>query len=205
MCYNVDMENINLVIGNNIKMLRKANKLTQYELSEKLNYSNKAISRWESGDVTPDIQTLNKLSEIFNVPISKLFEENMSTEKIKKSYKIQIGTKLAISLLAVLLVWFVATIGFVYIGIIRSVYYWQIFIVAIPVTCIVGIIFNSIWGKLMFNFLLISVLVWSALSCVYIGLIQYNIWPIFLLGVPMQIGVILWSTISRNMQNKNKD
>ena len=205
MWYTCDMENINIIIGNNIKTLRKANKLTQYELSEKLNYSNKAISRWESGDVTPDIQTLNKLSEIFNVPISKLFEENMSTEKIKKSYKIQIGTKLAISLLAVLLVWFIATIGFVYIGLINNVYFWQIFVCAIPVTCIVAIIFNSIWGKYMFNFVFISVLIWSVLVCVYISLVQYNIWPIFLIGIPMQIGVILWSTISSNIQRKNKE
>ena len=54
------MKDINLVIGTNIKELRKANKLTQYELAEKLNYSNKAISRWESGEVIPDVLTLNK-------------------------------------------------------------------------------------------------------------------------------------------------
>lgn len=199
------MKDVNLVVGNNIKTLRKANKLTQYELSEKLNYSNKAISRWESGEVIPDVQTLNSISEIFNIPISKLFEENLSPEKAKKTYKLQIGTKLAISLLAILLVWFVATIGFVYSGIINNVYYWQIFVWAVPITCVIAIVFNSIWGKAMYNFLFITVLVWSLLACIYIMLIKYHIWPIFLIGIPMQIGIVLWSTISSNMQKKKSN
>ena len=59
------MENINQVVGNNIKTLRKANNMTQFELAEKLNYSNKAISRWESGEIVPDVATLNKICEIF--------------------------------------------------------------------------------------------------------------------------------------------
>lgn len=198
------MENINLVVGNNIKNLRKANKLTQYELSEKLNYSNKAISRWESGEVVPDIQTLNKICEIFNVPIASMFEQDATKTKIRRTAKLQIGNKLAISLLAVLLVWFVATIGFVYSGIITKTYYWQIFVLAVPITCIVGIIFNSIWGKKMFNFVLITILVWSALACVYIALIHYHIWPIFLIGIPMQIGIILWSNITKNIERNKK-
>ena len=197
------MKDVNLVIANNIKELRKANKLTQFELSEKLNYSNKAISRWESGEVIPDVQTLNRLCEIFNIPLSKIFEENISKQKIKRTYKLQMGNKLTISLLAVLMVWFIATIAFVYSGIITNTYFWQIFIWSIPVSCIVGIVFNSIWGKKMFNFVLISILVWSSLACLYIMLISYNIWPIFLIGIPMQIGIILWSNITSNNVRKN--
>ena len=196
------MENINNVVGDNIKSLRKANNMTQFELAEKLNYSNKAISRWESGEIVPDVLTLNKICEIFNVPISKMFEENISTKKMSKTYKFQIGNKLAISLLAVLLVVLIATIIFVYSEIIFNKYYWQIFLWAIPAMCIVGIVFNSIWGKKMFNYVLISILIWSILLCIYIALIKYNIWSIFIIGIPMQIAVILWSNITLNNQHK---
>ena len=83
------MENLNIVIGTNIKELRKANKLTQFELAEKLNYSNKAISRWESGEVIPDVMTLNRICEIFNIPLSQIFETNVTTKKVRKNYQFQ--------------------------------------------------------------------------------------------------------------------
>jgi len=196
------MKDINLIIGTNIRELRKANKLTQNELAEKINYSNKAISRWESGEVIPDVLTLNNLCELFNVPLSQIFEENLTKSKVKKYYKLQIGEKLAITLLAVLLIWFAATIGFVYGQIISGQNLWQLFVWAVPVSTIVGIIFNSIWGKRIINFLLITLLVWSTLTCIFISLIHYHIWPIFLIGIPMQIAIILWSNISKNNSKK---
>lgn len=196
------MKDINLVIGTNIKELRKANKLTQYELAEKLNYSNKAISRWESGEVIPDVLTLNKICEVFNIPLSQIFEENVTTTKVKKYYKMQIGNKLAISLLAVMLIWLVATISFVCVQVMFNVTAWQFFIWAIPLSCIVGIVFNSIWGKAMFNYLLITIINWSSLASIYFSLLKYNLWLIFLIGVPIQITIILWSNITKNNLNK---
>ena len=197
------MKDINLVIGTNIKELRKANKLTQFELAEKLNYSNKAISRWESGEVVPDVLTLNKLCEIFNIPLSQIFEENVTTKKVKRNYKLQMGNKLAISLLAIVAVWFIAVSFFVFFQASFNKTVWQLFVLAIPVSCVVAIVFNSIWGKPMFNYLFITILNWSTLACLYIGLIKYNIWVIFLVGIPIQIGIILWSNITRNnLKNK---
>lgn len=190
------MENINLVIGTNIKELRKANKLTQSELAEKLNYSNKAISRWESGEVIPDVITLNKICEVFNIPLSQIFETNVTEKKVRRNYKLQIGNKLAISLLAIIMVWFIATIGFVYAKIIFDINFWKIFIYAVPTSAVIGIIFNSIWGNKTLNFILISILIWTCLASVFIALINYQIWPIFLVGIPMQIAVILWSNIT---------
>ena len=198
------MENINLVIGTNIRELRKANKLTQYELAEKLNYSNKAISRWESGEVVPDVLTLNKICEVFNIPISQIFEENVTQTKVKKRYKLQMGNKLAISLLAVLLVWFVSVSVFVYFQTSAEKSIWQLFVWAIPLSAVVGIVFNSIWGKAMFNYLIISILNWSLLASLYLTFLSYNLWPIFLIGIPVQIGIVLWSNITSNNIRKKK-
>lgn len=190
------MENINLIIGTNIKELRKTNKLTQSELAEKLNYSNKAISRWESGEVIPDVLTLNRICEVFNIPLSQIFEENVTEKKVRKNYKLQIGNKLAISLLAIIMIWFIATIGFVYTKIIFNYDFWKVFVYAVPSSAIVGIIFNSIWGNKTLNFILISILIWTVLTSIFIALINYHIWPIFLIGIPMQIAVVLWSNIT---------
>lgn len=202
------MENINIVIGNNIKELRKTHKLTQSDLAQKLNYSNKAISRWESGEIIPDVMTLNKICEIFEIPITQIFEANLSKKQITKQYKFQIGNKLAISLLAVLMVWLSATITYVYSVITFGDNVWQAFLWAVPISCIVGIVFNSIWGKKIINFVIISILVWSTLACIYITFLQYNMWLIFMIGIPVQIGVILWFNIHRRPkinfeENKN--
>ncbi|MBE5746214.1 MAG: helix-turn-helix transcriptional regulator [Clostridiales bacterium] len=196
------MKDINLVIANNIKALRKANKLTQSELAEKINYSNKAVSRWESGEVIPDIITLNSICELFNIPLSKMFEEKLEKEKIKRSYKLKIGNKLAVSLLAVLLVWFLAIIAYVTILGTLNNSYWQLFIFAVPVSCIVGIIFSSIWGKARITFMLITTLIWSTLTSIYLIFVNENLWFIFLIGIPLQIGTLLWANISSNIKDK---
>ena len=196
------MKDINLVIGNNIKELRKANKLTQNDLAEKLNYSNKAISRWESGEVIPDVNTLNNICELFNIPISQMFEEKIEHKPIntKKDYKL--NTKLAITLLSILMVWLAATTLYVTLLLTKNIYFWKVFILAIPLSCVVGIIFNAIWGKTNIMFMLITVLIWSTMVSIYILLLKYNIWPIFFIGIPLQIGIMLWANISVNLKQK---
>ena len=70
------MNNLREIIPNNIIKLRKAQGLTQLDLGKRVNYSDKAVSRWEKGEVLPDVETLQSISEVFNVPVSYLFEEH---------------------------------------------------------------------------------------------------------------------------------
>lgn len=59
-------------IGSNLKKMRSEKGLSQKELADALNVSPQAVSRWENDEVEPDISTLNKLSEIFNVSVDEL-------------------------------------------------------------------------------------------------------------------------------------
>ena len=95
------------------------------------------------------------------------------------------------------MVWLTATITYVYSVITFGDNVWQAFLWAVPISCIVGIVFNSIWGKKIINFIIISILVWSTLACIYLTFLQYNLWLIFIVGIPVQIGVILWFNIHR--------
>ncbi len=52
--------------------LRKKNDLTQDELAEKLFVTRQAVSRWELGETTPNIETLKMLSKLYNVSINTL-------------------------------------------------------------------------------------------------------------------------------------
>ena len=60
-------------IGNFIKLKRKEEKITQSELAEKLNITDRAISKWENGICMPDSGTIPKLCEILNITINDLF------------------------------------------------------------------------------------------------------------------------------------
>ena len=200
------MKNINEIIGNNIKELRKVNKMTQFDLAEKLNYSNKTISRWESGDIIPDVQTLNKLSELFEVPLSNMFEPDISIKyKLGRRYRIQIGNKLATSLLFVIGVWLLAIMVFIHYIQNYDTVVWQIFVWAVPLSSIVGLIFNTLWGKKSYNYLLLTLLNWSLITSLYLSLYNYTFWLLFLVGIPIQIGIILCYNIFKNKENQKKN
>lgn len=205
------MNDLKNIIGNNIRDLRKENKLTQTELAEKLNYTNKSISRWESGEVMPDIETLEDICDVFNIPIDNIFIENLTQNKqptkVKKSSKLKVGNKLAVTLLAVMAVWLVAICMFVIGEIVFKYNFWLVYIYAVPVSCIVGLVFNCIWGKKWGTFTLISLLVWTLITCLYITLMSLSstMWLLFLIGIPLQFAILLWACIkpkkNTNIQN----
>lgn len=182
-------------IAKNISELRKANKLTQLELAEKLNYSDKAISRWERGDTLPDIDILCKICELFNVPFEFLISSDNSKKEMQKTSRVEVGNRLTITLLAISVVWFLATFIYVYWEIIFDQKLWQVFVYAVPATAVVAQIFNSLWGERKYTPYLLSVLVWSFLASIYIAALKYNIWLIFLLGVPLQVSILLWARL----------
>ena len=56
-------ENVKEIIAANLVSLRKGSRLTQQQLAERLNYSDKAVSRWENAETLPDIETLCKICD----------------------------------------------------------------------------------------------------------------------------------------------
>lgn len=182
-------------IAKNISELRKANKLTQLELAEKLNYSDKAISRWERGDTLPDIDILCKICEMFGVTFEYLISSKHSQNQIARHNRVEVGNRLTITLLAISVVWFLATFIYVYCDIIFNTKIWKIFIYSVPATAVVAQIFNSFWGNRKYSAYILSVFTWTLLASVYIGFLQYNLWLIFLLGLPIQVILLLWSRL----------
>lgn len=186
------MENLNFIIGKNLQILRKKRKLTQAELAEKLNYSDKAVSKWEKGESLPPIEVFYKLSQFYEVSLDSIVGE----EKIKSREIEAVDMKrryLHITLLSVLAVWLAALVLFVFLRIFTKSIYPMCFAWAVPVSLIVGIVFDAIWNKCKVLFRLVSFLVWSLLLCLAVQLFKFNIWDILTFGVPLQIGIIIWS------------
>ena len=81
-------QNVRSIIASNLTKYRKNLGLTQLELAEKLNYSDKTLSKWERGESIPDIVTLKQLASIFGVSVDVLIsEEGTSTAFVRKKDK----------------------------------------------------------------------------------------------------------------------
>ena len=174
--------------------------MTQAELAERLNYSDKSVSKWERGEALPDIEVLVALGELFNVSLDYLVsDKEFKPQPLSKSQK---HNRAIISGLAVLTVWVIATLVFVFCLMFAHIAVWVVFIWAIPASSIVAIVFNGIWGKHWVTFLLCSVLVWSVIASFYLQFLfffepSFNLWQMFIVGVPVQVVIILWSRLRR--------
>ena len=193
------MNDLKQAIASNISKLRKQKKLTQLEFAKALNYSDKAISKWERAESIPDVIILKQIADLFGVTVDYIINEHTDNEKIlvieeKKKNKIN---KISLTLLATCPIWIIATIVFTFALMLADIYLWQSFIVGIPFSLLIFLIFNSIWGNKRNNYFIVSCFVWSILLCLYLCFIKFNVWQLFILGVPAQISIILWSTLKR--------
>ncbi len=185
------MENIKNILSQNILSLRKFNKLTQFELAEKINYSDKAISRWEKGEAVPDIETLESLAKAFGVSVTYMLESHEPEEFNELKPNNQNALKILITILSIAVVWMTATVLFIYLASYNNQNYWQIFIWALPVSSLLLLYFNNKFGNKKFLIYLNSLLIWSFITAIYCHHIELNMWLIFLIGLPIQTVIII--------------
>lgn len=194
------MENVKIIVAKNLQDLRKAAGLTQAELAEKLNYSDKSVSKWEHAESLPDIEVLCKLADLYGVTLDFLTSEGSAEEKVALTKKEDVKThanKIAVSALFVTSVWLIATMIFVYMQITRDVDAWMAYLWAVPASFVVLFFSNRRWGKPKFAYYLSSLFIWSLLITLCVQFIEYNIWAIVIIGLPIQVAIILISRIRK--------
>ena len=198
------MNELKVTIANNIANLRKLNGITQSDLAQKLNYSDKAVSKWERGESLPDICVLKQIADIFGVTVDYLLDEHAEKNKEKYLKQPQIQNKIIIVALWVSIVWIIATIIFVYVELNTLYTAWSVYVWAVPVSALIVLAFNNRWGTRKGSFWIASVFIWSLLASIYIQLLQYNTWMVFLVGIPIQIAIILWANIKPKKTKKQR-
>lgn len=211
--YDCIMENIsetNKIIAKNLAYYRKMAGWTQAELAEKINYSDKSVSKWESGNGAPDVYTLLLIAELYGVTLNDLVGEGTPTLPTKERR----GLHGWIMLLASGIVWLVATCCYVLVCLIRpGSDWWLIFTYAILVNAVVIVIFASIWKYRFLNFLAISALIWVSLLCLHLTLSdiftrlgrgERPFWLLYVLGVPLQILECMWGLFRSKLHQKRK-
>ena len=216
----MDGEKLKNQIGANIAAYRKRASLTQAGLAEKLNYSDKAVSKWERGESVPDVLTLAQLAEQFGVTVNDLLvDPNALPENSENSLEKAMGKvaektlkrkadKGIILKLSSLLVWGIALLIYVILSSLGLPNSWIAFFYAIPINAIVLLSLRSAWRDFRWNRALISVIVWGCLLSIYMTFFlfaQANVWRVFLLGIPGQIAILLWFRMFRGPKKETEE
>ncbi len=209
--WQVDREEISYIIARNIVELRKSSGMTQASLAEKLDYSEKSVSKWERAEGIPDVVCLKKIADLFGVKVDYLLEsEHSRQEDVKVVPNNTAGdrestyviNRRAIVLLSVAGVWLLAIMIFV-ITKLCGVSLPLVFVAALPVTAIILIVFNALWGRGKWNFFIVTALVWSILFLVCFILREHDMWLLMAVGIPATVVVALSCRVK--IKSKNTD
>jgi len=194
------VENIKENIAGNLAKLRREHKMTQQELASKLNYSDKAVSRWEHAETLPDIETLCKICALYGVKFEYLLQKEQPHGN-PYVVRTDLPQKIITMFIAAISVWIAVIVAYIYMNIFFGKNMWTLFIWAIPVTATICQISNKFFfANRPLGCVLNSVAMWTLLLALYLQLLPYNIWMLFIIGAPIQAVIILVTVmnIARN-------
>ena len=192
------MDDLKVITASNIINLRTAKGMTQAELGELLNYSDKSVSKWERAEAVPDAYVLKKMSEIFDVSVDYLLSSHDSWERPESFKKDERNFHSnIITILVIFGIWTLAFLIYI-IGWLLEANWWLLFIYAVPVSLITFLVLNSVWEQGKNNRHIIYALVASVFITVYLTFRSYNPWQILLLLVPAEFLVFLSFRIKKS-------
>ena len=184
-------------LATNLIKYRKAHGLTQLELAEKLNYSDKAVSKWERGESFPDLAVMKQIADLYNTTIDTLISKpTLDKPKISKNiFKV----RLIISLCSVILVWLIAIACFTLSHLVfdNTNHSWLVFIYAVFLSTLISFIYAYAWKAILINTIILSLLLWSFITALFLTLLlalsspPTMLWMVYLVGVPIQVLIIL--------------
>ena len=175
----------------NLTRLRRQHGYTQQALADKLNYSDKAVSKWERGEALPDVQTIGEIAFLFHLSIDELvYNEPENIERISKQRE-QNPYLIKLSFLIVSSVWLLAIFVFVILTLLLTVRdkLWLTFISAIPASMIVFLVFAVLSKRKLLILFFTGCLTLSISLLSFLVIVHPYDWLLFLLPVPIVIVV----------------
>ena len=190
------MQDLRKIIAENICELRMNAQMTQAGLAEILNYTDKAVSKWERGEAVPDITVLKEIADYFGVSVDYLLKKEHSADEIapSRAHRAEAINRFIITMITLVSVWVFASIAFIILMLSPAeAPPWLAYIYAVPVCSVVLLVLNSVWGRRKLNFLIVSVLLWSLFLSVYLSLLtlgSLNLWMLFIVCAPAQAVIL---------------
>jgi len=201
--------NLKQIIAKNLSYYRRHAGWTQLELAERINYSDKSVSKWERAEGLPDIVVLTTLAELFGVTVNDLLreEEPVAPQPVKKE-SMPLQKKINVLLLSAGLVWFVAALVFFILKLSapRLQHCVYTFIGALPVCAIVVLVFCCMWWGWLIRCVSVSALVWLLAMCFHVMLNIENAVLVYVVAAFFQVLIVLWYFLmAKPGEKKNED
>lgn len=192
-------------VAKNLTEYRRLHGLKQAQLAEQLNYSDKSVSKWERGEGLPDVYVLTRLAALYGVTVDDLLSDRSPRKPSVTFQRLRRRSHLLVTLLSVGLVWLVTVVCFFFLNLLvpeftRS---WLVFLFALPVSCVVLVVFSALWSGHWAQVLSVSGLTWSIAVCVDVALRLPGMYLIYVVAAVLQVLVILWFFWRRNAKKKN--
>lgn len=194
------------LLAKNLAYYRKASGLTQLELAEKFNYSDKSVSKWERGEGFPDIFVLKSLADFYGITVDDFYQVehtavNMTQGKRRK--------QIFLTLLSIGLGWLVTIAAFFFLDTLlsKNVAFkpWLCFIYGILVTGIIWLVWEFIYHHRFRRMLATTLIIWSAalsLFLTFLVVLNTPLPKLFIVAIPLQGLELLWYFL--RMKKKKK-
>lgn len=182
----------------NLKFLRLSKNLSQEKLGKMLGYSDKSVSKWECGDVMPDVFTLQAIADEFHVSLTDLLHKEI---KHRFHIKLRHGMNALIVLFGV---YALAGLLFFILSSFTSVENaWMVFVYALPIYSIVLIVFSAVFFDYRAVIFSVSLLSWTFVATMYLQFLPENYYFLFVVVALLQL-VYLFLGAKISIHKKNQ-
>lgn len=193
------------LLAKNLVYYRKASGLTQLELAEKFNYSDKSVSKWERGEGFPDVFVLKSLADFYGITIDDFYSE----EHKKIAKQSQKRKQIYLRLLSIGIGWLVTVLSFFLLNVLldKSLPFkpWLVFIYGTLLTSIIWLVWEFIYHNKLLRMFAASSIIWTATLTIYLTFLlvlpDVNLSLIFIVAATLQVLEVIWF-LFRNKKNK---
>lgn len=196
------MDELKLVVASKLIKLRQNAGFTQAELGEKLNYSDKTVSKWERGESLPDAYVLMRIAQIYGTTVDDLLSEQepwkdpVKREREEEKKQAPTFSSAVVTAVAIAGIWTMAVILYVILWIAANIHLWIVFATAVPISLVTLLVLNSVWNKGRHNQIIVMCLVACVIALIYLFLLPFNPWQLFIILLPAEIVTYLSFHIS---------
>ncbi len=200
-----DITNQQELLAKNLAYYRKASGLTQLELADKFNYSDKSVSKWERGEGFPDIFVLKSLADFYGITVDDFYQSEHKAVKVSQNKK---RKQTYLKLLSIGINWLVTVLTFFLLNTLLSRFSpdapfepWLTFIYGTLTTGIILLVWEFIYHNRFLRMIATSIIIWTAALSLFLTFLVVMNLPLpllFIVAIPLEVLEIIWYLFRRN-------
>jgi len=200
-----DITNQQELLAKNLAYYRKASGLTQLELADKFNYSDKSVSKWERGEGFPDIFVLKSLADFYGITVDDFYQSEHKAVKVSQNKK---RKQTYLKLLSIGINWLVTVLTFFLLNTLLSRFApdapfesWLTFIYGTLTTGIILLVWEFIYHNRFLRMIAASIIIWTAALSIFLTFLVVMNLPLpllFIVAIPLEVLEIIWYLFRRN-------